>query len=367
MVSRSENGSSRASQSIRGPSSDTAQRVLARLSNIRAMINTPAPNLTIDATTSTSFPSVARTTNTGRRSISSNIEVLPRPTAPAGIIIDTNSHTNDDMPDLLSRSSSTITTDASPTTDSANGAATTTANLDPIRIFETYLNDHMGRTQDDEEKRQLEILRSQLHNHPTTASIHNPTRRHPTNLPESAAKLSTSSLVFPAPPQVHIPPTHHTATTTHSHPIVFIDPTPYPMDHRHAQHLTSETLDACAQAHAIRTSGTGLARLLDANGCPFPPCGWDHVDLVMKFLCSGAAGGAGVSSLSAGNGDAAVANATTGATRSYRRRSDGVIEAGGGEGQQQTDFHEGMRNQRRRLARRGTAAFDGWGEELVDW
>ncbi|KAJ3012222.1 UNVERIFIED_CONTAM: hypothetical protein HDU68_001315 [Siphonaria sp. JEL0065] len=55
--------------------------------------------------------------------------------------------------------------------------------------------------------------------------------------------------------------------------------------HVHAQDLYTEQQSSMGQAASIRTGSTGLARLLDMNGCPVPLAAWEHVDLVMKVLC----------------------------------------------------------------------------------
>ncbi|KAJ3113774.1 hypothetical protein HK100_001887 [Physocladia obscura] len=134
-------------------------------------------------------------------------------------------------------------------------------------------------------------------------------------------------------------------------------------EHRHAE----------SQALVIRTTGTGLSRLLDANACPVMPADWSHVDIMMKVLCGGgegvggngdghlnggASGAVGIGAFDRSDGgreevSAAVANGT-------RRRSENVgevssrsIDSGGG------NAGGSGRNQRRRLLNertRGSAA-----------
>ncbi|ORY50429.1 hypothetical protein BCR33DRAFT_529364 [Rhizoclosmatium globosum] len=276
------------------------ERVVARITNIRAMIRPTTPSVAL--------PPMTRTTNTGRRStiqtqpqLQTHIEIHPQP----------QSDVDDEMPSLLTRSS----------TANSEISTSQTTPFDPVALFERYLNQHI-----DNEKQ------------PTPTNTQSSGLRknscHPTNLPtltlRSLQQLRALGSLNNTRVSLTIPRERHQRImylNGKSH--TFIDEMPdlklLEIENDQLKWQVGE------QGHAIRCSGTGLVKLLDVNGCPVAPASWEHVDLVMKVLCSG-----GSSSTGFEGGARRSSEAGSGAERGVRSREREV---------------EG-RSQRRRLQRR---------------
>ncbi|KAJ3017663.1 UNVERIFIED_CONTAM: hypothetical protein HDU68_011536, partial [Siphonaria sp. JEL0065] len=349
--------------------SNALEQTVSRIENIRSMIEARLPDR--PQTESIEFPTLERTTNNGRRL--SNDEVVYHDwnqlsvlaiDAPNGQITSTTFNEYD-LPGRSSTYTSEISipqTTTIPSNTFSTPATMDETSLDPIAIFERYINIHMLSEAEKHASQQ-----STGTNPPATST---PAQiNHPTSLPQSSIQSMTAR---PSPyqpsyniesyphPEITIPRQRYTRTTTldlHSQYHTFIDETPDP--HAHTQDLYMEQQHAMEQAASIRTGSTGLARLLDVNGCPVPPAAWEHVDLVMKVLCGGNS-----TAIGGGNGDGSSTSGGSGGVRiaGVSRRWSEEAETGGNssEGNQET------RNQRRRLGRRGGVGVygDGFYEEF---
>ncbi|KAJ3006083.1 UNVERIFIED_CONTAM: hypothetical protein HDU68_004275 [Siphonaria sp. JEL0065] len=364
---------------LSGTTTARTSEPVSRLENIRSVIDARLPNR--PQIGAIEFPSLERTTNNGRRSL--NVEIVYHdvnqlsvlaPDTPNGQIPSTTFN-EDDLPDLLTRSSTNTPEVSIPqtTTDTPSNTFSTPAtidetSLDPIAIFETYINAHMLSEAEKHVAQQSHLQTTGTTPPATSTSAQ---INHPTSLPPSAIQ---SMRAHPSPyqpsynidaylhPEITIPRQRYTRTTTldqHNQQHIFIDETPDP--HVHAQDLHTEHQRAMGQAAAIRTGSTGLAKLLDLNGSPVPPAAWEHVDLVMKVVCGGNS-----TAIGGGNGDGSPTSGSAGGVRVggvSRRRSE-ELETGGNnsEGNQE-------RNLRRRFGRRGGVGVygDGFYEEFGLW
>ncbi|KAI9328841.1 hypothetical protein BDR26DRAFT_873439 [Obelidium mucronatum] len=292
---------------------------------------------------------------------------------------------DDEIPEIITRSSSASAISVTLLPTNPNTAPNEPSNndpYDPVSIFESYINAHI--LSEAEKRAQEAAQRQQAHQHSssTTTSIQQNTNHHPTSLSPTTLQSfknsrnphhPSSTLQPTKPPPITIPPSRYTKTIHlrnnhhHQQPFnthTFTDDTPPP--HILQQDLTQETEHAVSQLHAIRTSGTGLARLLDVNGCPVAPAGWEHVSLVMKVLCGGHGGGGPGSSSSSGNGDGAASVFAAGAASRHLRRRNEELSNNGGSGS--NNGNQDSRNQRRRLGRQGgggsvySEGYDDFGE-----
>ncbi|KAI8615871.1 hypothetical protein BC830DRAFT_255557 [Chytriomyces sp. MP71] len=168
--------------------------------------------------------------------------------------------------------------------------------LDPVALFEHYINAHIDQAVLDSEEKHLASnnTTNPSNSNPANSSqtgTTNPLHRHPTDLPTTFHPTTRhpSSLTVPT---ITIP-LHHTlhSATSRTEPHTQTAYIPTQAASARASAYRRETAAAAAQMYAQARSGTGLARMLDANGAPVAPARWEHVDLVMRMLCSGGVGG----------------------------------------------------------------------------
>ncbi|KAJ3263683.1 hypothetical protein HDU77_010228 [Chytriomyces hyalinus] len=179
-------------------------------------------------------------------------------------------------------------------------------NLDPVALFESYINAHIDQSVLEAEEKTNQQNQSQNALSGTNAnaqnSRHSTEEPHPTDLPSSVTNSKSTNHLLQHLIPITIPLEHYSRSLTTHRGTEFheTDPTPEkpetapmmahvyldPLRRAPSPNLVAETCRAAySQQYRIATGETGLARLLDANGAPVSPARWEHVDLVMKVLC----------------------------------------------------------------------------------
>ncbi|KAJ3228496.1 hypothetical protein HDU81_006146 [Chytriomyces hyalinus] len=182
-------------------------------------------------------------------------------------------------------------------------------NLDPVALFESYINAHIDQSVLEAEEKTNQQNQSQNalsgSNANTQNTRHSTEEPHPTDLPCSVTNSKSANHLLQHLIPITIPLEHYSRSlTTHRRTApqeiyptaekpetapmaahVYLDP----LRRAPSPTLVAETCQAAySQQYRIATGETGLARLLDANGAPVSPARWEHVDLVMKVLCEAA-------------------------------------------------------------------------------